>query len=109
MKEITGNAPGWIAAGNYSAVTNYLKAVEKAGTDDPDAVLKALHEMKIEDFFVHNGTMYPSGRLIHDMYLVQVKSPDEVKEGDDLFKLAATVPAAEAYRPYSASACQIGK
>ncbi|MGO4842570.1 ABC transporter substrate-binding protein, partial [Rhizobiaceae sp. 2RAB30] len=54
MMEITGNAPGWIAAGSYSAVTNYLKAVEKAGTDDADAVLKAMREMKIEDFFVQN-------------------------------------------------------
>ena len=109
MKELTGNGPGWVAAGNYSAVTNYLKAVEKAGSDDPDAILKALHEMKIEDFFVHNGTMYPNGRLIHDMYLVEVKTPDEVKEGDDFFKMVATVPAEKAFKPYSESACKIGK
>ena len=107
MMEITGNAPGWIAAGTYSAVTNYLKAVEKAGTDDSDAVLKAMREMKIEDFFVNNGTLYPNGRLIHDMFLLEVKKPDEVKEKDDFFKIAAVVPAAEAFRPYSATTCPL--
>ena len=109
MKEITGNAPGWVAAGTYSAVSNYLKAVEIAGTDDSAAVLKALHEMEISDFFVSNGTMYPNGRLIHDMYYLEVKKPDQVLEGDDFFIQVATVPAAEAFRPYEASACTIGK
>ena len=107
MRDITGNAPGWIAAGTYSAVTNYLKAVEKAGTDDSAAVLKAMQEIEIKDFFVQNGTLYPNGRLIHDMYLIEVKKPDEVKEKDDLLKLAATVPATTAFRPYEATACKI--
>jgi branched-chain amino acid transport system substrate-binding protein len=109
MKEITGNAPGWIAAGTYSAVSNYLKAVDAAGTDEPNAVLKALHEMKIEDFFIENATMYPNGRLTHDMYYLQVKEPAQLKEKDDFFELIATVPAKEAFKPYSESACKIGK
>lgn len=109
MKEITGNAPGWVAAGTYSAVSNYLKAVDTAGTDEPKAVLKALHEMKIEDFFVENATMYPNGRLTHDMYYIQVKDPSQVKEKDDFFELIAAVPAKEAFKPYSESACKIGK
>lgn len=107
MMEITGNAPGWIAAGSYSAVTNYLKAVEKAGTDDADAVLKAMREMKIEDFFVQNGELYPNGRLIHDMYLIEVKKPDEVTEKQDLLKLVSTVPAKEAFRPLSQTTCKL--
>jgi branched-chain amino acid transport system substrate-binding protein len=107
MMEITGNAPGWIAAGTYSAVTNYLKAVEKAGTDDADAVLKALRESEIKDFFVQNGELYPNGRLIHDMYLVEVKKPDEVTEKQDYLKLVATVPATTAFKPYAASACKL--
>lgn len=107
MMEITGNAPGWIAAGTYSAVTNYLKAVEKAGTDDADAVLKALREIEIKDFFVQNGELYPNGRLIHDMYLVEVKKPDEVTEKQDYLKLVATVPATTAFKPYAASACKL--
>lgn len=109
MMKITGNAPGWVAAGTYSAVSNYLKAVEAAGTDEPDAVLKQLHSMKIEDFFVQNGAMYPNGRLTHDMYALQVKAPGEVEEKDDFFELVATVPAAEAFLPYEKSACKIGK
>lgn len=109
MKEITGNAPGWVAAGTYSAVSNYLKAVDAAGTDEPKAVLKALHEMKIEDFFIENATMYPNGRLTHDMYYIQVKDPSQVKEKDDFFELIAAVPAKEAFKPYSESACKIGK
>ena len=108
MKELTAR-PGLDRGRQPLAVTNYPKAVEKAGSDDPDAILKALHEMKIEDFFVHNGTMYPNGRLIHDMYLVEVKNPDEVKEGDDFFKLVASVPAGKAFKPYADSACKIGK
>lgn len=107
MMEVTGNAPGWIAAGTYSAVTNYLKAVDKAGTDDADAVLKAMREMKIEDFFVQNGELYPNGRLIHDMYLIEVKKPDEVTEKQDFLKLVATVPAKEAFKPLSATTCKL--
>jgi branched-chain amino acid transport system substrate-binding protein len=107
MMEITGNAPGWIAAGTYSAVTNYLKAVEKAGTDEAKAVLKAMQELEIKDFFVQNGTLRPNGRLVHDMYLVQVKAPGDVKEKDDFFTVAATIPADKAYRPYEATACKV--
>lgn len=108
MKEITGNAPGWIAAGTYSAVSNYLDAVEKAGTDDPDAVLKVLHEMEIEDFFIQNSTMFPNGRLIHDFHLFEVKAPSEVTD-QDYFERIGTVPADQAFLPYSKSACTIGK
>ncbi|MDN2568213.1 ABC transporter substrate-binding protein [Aquibium sp. A9E412] len=107
MKEITGNAPGWVAAGNYSAVTAYLKAVAAAGTDDPDAVLDEMRSMEIEDFFVQNGELYPNGRLIHDMYLLEVKAPSEIEEGDDYFKLVHTVPAEEAFRPHSETTCEL--
>jgi branched-chain amino acid transport system substrate-binding protein len=107
MMEVTGNAPGWIAAGTYSAVTHYLKAVEKAGTDESTAVLKALREIEIADFFVQNGELYPNGRLIHDMYLAEVKAPGEVTEKHDFLKLAATVPAKTAFKPYSESACKL--
>lgn len=109
MMEATGNAPGWVAAGAYSAVSNYLAAVEAAGTDDPEKVLEQMRSMKIEDFFVQNGTLYPNGRLVHDMYSLQVNAPDEVAEKDDFFRLVSTVPAAEAFLPYEASECRIGK
>lgn len=107
MMNVTGNAPGWIAAGSYSAVTNYLKAVEKAGTDNSVAVLKAMREMKLDDFFVRNGTLYGNGRLAHDMHLLRVKAPENVKEKDDFFELVTTVPAAKAFRPIKESACKL--
>ena len=107
MMNITGNAPGWIAAGSYSAVTNYLKAVEKAGTDNSVAVLKVMRESKMDDFFVRNGTLYGNGRLVHDMHLLRVKAPNSVKEKDDFFELVATVPAAKAFRPIKESACKL--
>lgn len=107
MMDITGNAPGWIAAGTYSAVTNYLKAVEKAGTDDAEPVLAALREIEIDDFFVNNGELYPNGRLIHDMYLLEVKAPDQITEKDDYFKLVSTVPAEKAFRRLKDTTCKL--
>ncbi len=66
-----------------------------------------MREIEIKDFFVQNGKLYPNGRLIHDMYLLEVKAPGEVKEKQDFLKLAATVPAEKAFKPYSASACKL--
>lgn len=109
MKAITGNAPGWIAAGTYSAVTNYLKAVDAAGTDEPEAVLAKLREIDKSDFFLQNPTLYPNGRMAHDMYFIEVKDPSEVIEGDDYFKLISTVPAESAFKPWSETTCPIGK
>lgn len=109
MKAKTGNAPGWVAAGNYSAVGAYLRAVEKAGTDDSEAVFKALQEIDLNDMFVKNGTLHPNGRLTHDMNLLEVKAPAEVTEGDDFFRLVSTVPAAEAFRDISVSTCPLLK
>lgn len=109
MKEITGNAPGWVAAGAYSAVSNYLKAVDAAGTDDPEPVLAKLREIDKTDLFVSNGTLYPNGRLIHDMQFIEVKSPADVKEGDDYFKAISVIPAETAFKPWSESVCKIGK
>lgn len=107
MIEITGNAPGWVAAGNYSAATAYLRAVEQAGTDDPEAVFATMQEMDLNDMFVRNGTLFPNGRLIHDMYLLEVRSAEEVGDGQDFFRLVATVPASEAFQPLSATACPL--
>ncbi len=107
MMEITGNAPGWVAAGTYSAVSAYLRGVEKAGTDDADAVLKVMREIELDDFFVHNGELYPNGRLVHDMYLLEVNAPEQVSEKDDFFRLVATVSAEKAFKPHSESVCKL--
>ncbi|MGO7201594.1 ABC transporter substrate-binding protein, partial [Rhizobium ruizarguesonis] len=81
----TGKMPNMIHTGTYSAVTQYLKAVQKAGTDETEAVAKQLHEMPVDDVFGRGGTVGANGRMIHDMYLLQVKKPAESKEPWDFF------------------------
>ncbi|MCW5721097.1 MAG: ABC transporter substrate-binding protein [Devosia sp.] len=110
MKTRTGNAPGWVAAGNYSAAMSYLKAVEAAGTDDADAVRAKLGEIEINDLFARNATLRPNGRLIHDMYLVEVNAPDSPEaqaNPENAFKLVSTVPGDTAFRPLDQSVCPL--
>nr|CAD6407173.1 ABC transporter permease [Rhizobium sp. Q54] len=107
--ERTGKMPNMIHAGTYSAVLQYLKAVEKAGTDETEAVAKALHEMPVEDFFARNGTVGANGRMIHDMYLLQVKKPGESSEPWDYFNVLATIPGKEAYIDPAKSGCELVK
>jgi branched-chain amino acid transport system substrate-binding protein len=109
MLQKTGNAPGWIAAGSYSAVMNYLKAVKAAGTDEPGAVLAKLRATRINDFFAHNATLWPNGRLIHDMYMLQVNKPGDSADKQDVFKVVATVPAEKAFQPLDQSKCPLVK
>lgn len=107
MMKRTGNAPGWVAAGGYSAALSYLNAVKAAGTDEPNAVLAKLHETKFNDLFVHNATLWPNGRLVHDMYLLEVNKPGDSADKQDVFKVIATVPAEKAFRPLAQSACSL--
>jgi len=96
-------------AGAYSATMNYLKAIKAAGTDDSDAVMAKLKSMNISDFFAVNGKIRADGRMVHDMYLMEVKKPSESKGEWDLLKIVKTVPAAEAFMPLSESACSLVK
>ncbi|MBB3137456.1 branched-chain amino acid transport system substrate-binding protein [Rhizobium pisi] len=105
----TGKMPNMIHTGTYSAVTQYLKAVQKAGTDDTDAVAKLLHEMPVDDVFGRGGTVGANGRMIHDMYLLQVKKPAESKEPWDYFNVLATIPGKEAYIDPAKSGCDLVK
>jgi len=105
--ERTGRMPNMIHAGTYSAVLQYLKAVQKAGTDDTEAVAKALHDMPVEDVFAGKGTVGPNGRMFHDMYLLQVKKPEESKEPWDYFNVLATIPGKEAYIDPAKSGCPL--
>jgi branched-chain amino acid transport system substrate-binding protein len=102
-----GAMPTMVQAGVYSAVTHYLKAVEAVGTDDPDAVREKLGEMTISDFFVENGKIVANGLMMHDMYLVQVKTPEESTEEWDLLEVVSRVPADEAFIPLSESKCPL--
>ena len=88
-------------------VHEYLKAVEKAGTDETEAVAKALHEMPVDDFFARNGKVLPNGRMIHDMYLYQVKSAKESTTPWDYYKLVATVPGEQAFTTPAESKCEL--
>ncbi|GIF46214.1 amino acid/amide ABC transporter substrate-binding protein (HAAT family) [Asanoa ferruginea] len=102
LKE-TGSRPTFAHAANYSAALQYLEAVQAAGTDDADAVVKQLEGKSINDVFLRNGKIRAEDhRVIHDAYLAQVKAPAEVTEDWDYVKILKTIPAAEAFRTPSA-------
>src|SRR6266702_3992274 len=82
-----GKMPNFVQAGAYSAVTNYLKAVQAAKTDDAAAVMKQLKSMPINDMFARNGKIRSDGRMVLDLYLVQVKAPGDVKERWDYYNV----------------------
>ncbi len=99
--------PTMIHAGVYSEVTQYLKAVKAAGTDEAKAVVAQMRAGPINDLFARNGILRPDGRMVHDMYLMQVKTPAESKGEWDVYKLLATVPGDQAYRPMSQGNCPL--
>jgi branched-chain amino acid transport system substrate-binding protein len=96
-------------AGVYSSVSHYLKAVKAAGTTDAAAVMKVMKETPINDMFAKNGKIREDGRMVHDMYLFEVKKPSESKARWDDYKLLATVPGNEAFQPLEASRCPLVK
>jgi len=106
MVERIGHAPTWTSSANYSAVMTYLKAVQAAGTDDADQVLAQLRKIEIKDFFAQNATLFPNGRLIHDMHLYEVNAPGG-DDPEDVFTKVSTTPAAEAFRPLSDTKCPL--
>ncbi len=101
--------PTFDQASVYSAVNTYLKAVKAVGTDDADKVMAELKKTKINDLFVKNGYIRQDGRMIKEMYLMQVKKPEESKYPWDYYKLKATIPAEEAFQPLSKSTCPMIK
>jgi branched-chain amino acid transport system substrate-binding protein len=101
--------PTMIQAGVYSAVTHYLKAIDAAGTDEAKAVIAKMKSIPINDFFAKNGHIRDDGRMVHDMYLMQVKSPAESKGEWDLYEILATVPGDQAYRPPGEGGCPLVK
>ena len=109
FKERTGDRPTFDHAANYSAATQYLEAVQRAGTDDADKVNEELNGLEFEDFFARNATIRAEDHnLVHDSYLVEVKEEGEVEEDFDFTKLVETIPAAEAFMPVEDSGCEMG-
>ena len=101
--------PNMTQAGIYSATTHYLKAVEAAGTDATQPVMEKMRSTPINDFFVGNGKIREDGRMVHEMYLYEVKKPAESKGAWDYYKLVATIPADQAFQPLSESKCPLVK
>lgn len=102
-----GKMPNFVQAGAYSAVMNYLKAVQAVKSDDAAAVMRHLKSTPINDMFARNGKVRADGRMVHDMYLVQVKAPGEVKQKWDYYNVKETIPADEAFQPLSTSKCKM--
>ena len=99
--------PTMTQAGNYSAVMHYLKAVKAAGTKDPLKVAEKMREMPVNDFFAKNGHLRVDGRMVHDMYLMQVKTPEESKSPWDYYKVLKVIPGDQAFRPLDAGGCPL--
>jgi branched-chain amino acid transport system substrate-binding protein len=96
-------------AGGYSATLHYLKAVAKAGTLDSDAVMKEMKAAKVDDFFGRGGFIREDGRMVHDMYLVEVKKPSESKDISDIAKVVRVIPGNEAFAPLDKGSCPLVK
>jgi branched-chain amino acid transport system substrate-binding protein len=101
--------PTMAQAGDYSSVMHYLKAVKAVNTDDTQKVMAQMKKTPVNDFFAKNGQIRDDGRMVHDMYLFQVKKPSESTGPWDYYKLIATIPGDEAFQPLSASRCPLIK
>jgi branched-chain amino acid transport system substrate-binding protein len=100
--------PSSLQAADYSATMNYLKAVQTAGTTDGDKVMSTLKSMKIDDFY-NKGQIRADGRMIHDMYLYQVKSTKESTKPWDYYKTVAKIPGDQAFTTVAESKCSLLK
>jgi branched-chain amino acid transport system substrate-binding protein len=106
-KKRMGTLPGSLQAGNYSAVTQILNTVKRIGTDNPDKIADALEGTKFSDFFARNATWRKQDHLVtHDMYVIKVKTADQVKEPEDYYTVVATIPGTEAFTPAEQSTCK---
>ena len=101
--------PSMLQAADYSATANYLKAVKTVGTDDSDKVMAHLKKTPINDMFTKNGVIRQDGRMVHDMYLMEVKKPSESKYPWDYYKVVATIPGDQAYVTKAETKCALWK
>jgi branched-chain amino acid transport system substrate-binding protein len=101
--------PSGFHAGVYSSVAHYLKAVKAVGTDDGATVMREMESQRVHDFFAADGYIRADRKMIHDMYLLQVKKPAESKEPWDYFNVLATIPGKEAYIDPAKSGCDLVK
>lgn len=104
-----GYKPTMVQAGVYSSTLHYLKSVAAAKTDDSKVIAQKMRELPIDDPVMRNASIRPDGRVIHDMYLFQVKAPNESKGAWDYYKTISTIPANVAFKPLAQSACPLVK
>jgi branched-chain amino acid transport system substrate-binding protein len=102
-----GRMPTMPQAAVYSAIRHYLAAISAAGTDEAKAVMAKMRERPVNDFYVRNGRLREDGRLVHDMYLAQVKKPSEATKPWDYYKILATIPGDQAFRPLAEGGCPL--
>jgi len=107
--ERVGKMPTLLHAADYSATTHFLNAVKASGTDDGERVMAQMKATPVNDFFAKGGVIRPDGRMVHDMYLMQVKTPAESKYPWDYFKLVQTIPGDEAATSKAESRCELWK
>jgi branched-chain amino acid transport system substrate-binding protein len=102
-----GRMPTMPQAAVYSAIRHYISAIGAAGTDEAKAVMAKMREMPVNDFYVKNGHLREDGRLVHDMYFAQVKTPAESTKPWDYFKILGTIPGDQAFRSLADSGCPL--
>ncbi len=105
--ERTRRMPTMVQASVYSGIAHYLEAVKATGTDDPDRVSDRMRQMPVNDFFSRNGTLRIDGLMVHDLYLAQVKAPQESKMPWDYYRILATIPGKEAFPTLEAGGCAL--
>ena len=104
-----GKMPGMAHAATYSSTMHYLNSVKAAGTTDSAAVMKIMKSTPINDFFAKGGMIREDGRMVHEMYLVQVKKPSESKARWDDYNIVRRIPGNDAFQPLSESRCPLVK
>ena len=109
FREKHGAPPTMVHAAIYSSIRHYLKAIKAAGTDEAQAVMKKMREMPVDDMYVHGGVLREDGRLLHPMYLVEVKRPNESRGDWDFYKVISTIPAEEAFQSAKDGGCPLAK
>lgn len=109
FNKLSDQFPTHIHAGVYTAVRHYLEAVQKAGTDETEAVLKALYMLPVNDFMTKNGMLRADGRIMRDMYLVRIKKEDQMSFPFDYFELVKTVSPDKAFLTLAEGGCALAK
>ena len=99
--------PTMTHAGVYSAVLHYLRAVRACGTDKAEVVANSMRQLHVDDFFAPRGEVRADGQLVHDMYLVEVKPPEDSRYPWDYYKVLSVIPGAKAFRPLADGRCPL--